>query len=60
MNPVSVKFLEICKKKNFSKNILNPIINELKKISYEIIEVKDTPSFIINKIIFKDISYFST
>jgi 3-hydroxybutyryl-CoA dehydrogenase len=58
MNPVSVKFLEICKKKNFSIKILNTVINELKKISYEIIDVKDTPGYIINKIIFKDISYF--
>ena len=60
MNPISVKFLEICKKKNYSIKILDSVINELKKFSYEIIEVQDTPGFLINKIIFKDISYFST
>ena len=58
MNPVSVKFLEICKKKNFSAEILNSVISELKKFSFEIIDVQDTPGFLINKIIFKDISYF--
>ena len=58
MNPISVKFLEICKKKNYSIKILDSVINELKKFSYEIIEVQDTPGFLINKIIFKDISYF--
>lgn len=58
MNPVSVKFLEICKKKNFSAEILNSVIKELNKFSFEIIYVQDTPGFLINKIIFKDISYF--
>ena len=58
MNPISVKFLEICKKNNFSTELLDFVINELKKFSYETIETQDTPGFLINKIIFKDISFF--
>tara|TARA_B110001450_G_C17641964_1_gene489653 strand:+ start:724 stop:1488 length:765 start_codon:yes stop_codon:yes gene_type:complete len=58
MNPVSVKFLEICKKKNYSTQILDSVIKEFKNLSYEIIDVQDTPGYLVNKIIFKDISDF--
>lgn len=58
MNPISVKYIEICKKKNYSDQLLNDVINKLKNLSYQIINVADTPGFLINKIIFKDISYF--
>jgi 3-hydroxybutyryl-CoA dehydrogenase len=58
MNPISLKFVEICKNSNFSKDILEKIISKLTIHFYKIIEVNDTPGFLINKIIFKDISYF--
>jgi 3-hydroxyacyl-CoA dehydrogenase len=58
MNPVSIKFIELCKKDFFSETLLNFVIKKFYDFSYEIINVKDTPGFLINKIIFKDISYF--
>ena len=58
MNPVTIKLIELCKIGNFDENKLNPIINELKKISYEILSVVDSPGYVVNKILFKDISFF--
>jgi len=58
MNPVTIKLIEICKIGNFSEDKLNLILNELKKISYDVMEVIDSPGYIINKILFKDISFF--
>jgi 3-hydroxybutyryl-CoA dehydrogenase len=58
MNPVTTKFIEICKRNSFSEEILFSVIKKLDKLSYQIINVQDTPGFLINKIIFKDISYF--
>ena len=58
MNPVTTKFIEVCKRNNFSEDILSLIIQKLDQFSYQIINVQDTPGFLINKIIFKDISYF--
>ena len=58
MNPVSIKLIEICKITNFSKVKLLNVLNKLKDFSYDIIDVHDSPGFLINKIIFKDISYF--
>ena len=58
MNPVTTKFIEICKRNSFSEEILSLIIEKLDQFSYQIINVQDTPGFLINKIIFKDISYF--
>ena len=58
MNPVTVKMIELCKVKNFSEEKLNFIISELKKISYQFFKVPDTPGYIVNKILFKDISFF--
>tara|TARA_B110000444_G_C18842546_1_gene599818 strand:+ start:2274 stop:3041 length:768 start_codon:yes stop_codon:yes gene_type:complete len=58
MNPISTKFLEICKRNSFSEEALFLIIKKLEDLSYQIINVQDTPGFLINKIIFKDISYF--
>ncbi len=58
MNPVSTKFIEICKKNSFSENLLASVVSKLQEIDYQIINVQDTPGFLINKIIFKDISYF--
>ena len=58
MNPVTTKFIEICRKNNFSEKTLATVINKLEEFSYRIINVQDTPGFLINKIIFKNISYF--
>ena len=58
MNPISMKYIEICEKNNYSKEDLKIVIEKLKEISYQVINVQDTPGFLINKIIFKDISYF--
>jgi len=58
MNPISMKYIEICKKNDYSKDNLKIVIEKLKEISYQIVNVQDTPGFLINKIIFKDISYF--
>ena len=58
MNPITTKFIEICKRNSFSENTLSLIIKQLDQFSYQIINVQDTPGFLINKIIFKDISYF--
>tara|TARA_B100000795_G_C22531557_1_gene335314 strand:- start:248 stop:658 length:411 start_codon:yes stop_codon:yes gene_type:complete len=58
MNPVTTKFIEICKRKNFSEDLLFHVIEKFNKLSYQSINVKDTPGFLINKILFKDISYF--
>jgi 3-hydroxybutyryl-CoA dehydrogenase len=58
MNPVTFKLIEICKIGAYSEKKLNFLITELEKISYKIFEVKDTPGYIVNKILFKDISFF--
>ena len=58
MNPVTIKLIEICKIGNFSQDKLNLILNELKKISYDVMDVVDSPGYMINKILFKDISFF--
>jgi len=58
MNPVTIKLIEICKIGNFSQDKLNLILNKLKKISYDVMDVVDSPGYMINKILFKDISFF--
>ena len=58
MNPITFKIIEICKKKNYSNIKLSTLIKELEKNLYEIIYVNDTPGYIVNKIIFKDISFY--
>ena len=58
MNPVTVKLIEICKIGNFSQDKLNLILNKLKEISYDVMDVVDSPGYMINKILFKDISFF--
>ena len=58
MNPVTIKLIEICKIGNFSQDKLNLILNELKRISYDVMDVVDSPGYMINKILFKDISFF--
>ena len=58
MNPISMKIIEVCKVAEYNETNLNILINELKKASYELIEVADTPGYIVNKILFKEISFF--
>lgn len=58
MNPISLKYIELCERGNFKRESLDILINKLKDFSYKIIEVTDSPGFLINKLIFKDISYF--
>ena len=58
MNPITFKLIEICPKKNFSNEKLSKLTNELKKNYYEIIFVKDTPGYVVNKILFRDISFY--
>lgn len=58
MNPITIPIIELCKKKNFSENLLNELISSLQKLSYNIIYVGDTSGFLVNRILFKEISYF--
>lgn len=58
MNPISIKIIELCKVGDYNEKELNILLEELKNISFEIINVTDSPGYIINKIIFKDISFF--
>ena len=58
MNPVTTKFIEVCKRNSFSENFLSLVVNKLTELSYNVINVQDTPGFLINKVIFREISYF--
>ena len=58
MNPITVKIIELCKKGIFSNDLLNAIIESLSKVSYKIINVEDSPGYLMNKVIFRDLSYF--
>ena len=50
--------IELCKKNNYSENQLKELITSLENISYNIIEVSDKSGFLVNRILFKNISYF--
>jgi len=58
MNPISIRIIELCKVNSFSEEKLQILVNELKKISYQIFNVKDSPGYIVNKILFMDVSFF--
>ena len=58
MNPITIPLIELCKKKDYSNDLLNELIFSLKKLSYNIIDVKDNSGFLVNRILFKEISYF--
>ena len=58
MNPVTTKFIEVCKRNSFSEDLLSLVVNKLTELSYNVIDVQDTPGFLINKVIFREISYF--
>ena len=58
MNPITIPLIELCKKNNYSDNLLNELLKSLEKNSYEIISVTDNPGFLANRILFKEISFF--
>jgi 3-hydroxybutyryl-CoA dehydrogenase len=58
MNPITVPLIELCKRKQYSDILLNELIMSLKNCSYEVINVTDKPGFLVNRILFKEISYF--
>ena len=58
MNPVTIPLIELCKKGKYSENLLNDLISSLTKFSYSIIDVADKSGFLVNRILFKEISYF--
>ncbi len=58
MNPITLPLIELCKKADFSENLLNELLNSLKKLSYEVFNVEEKSGFLVNRILFKEISYF--
>ena len=58
MNPITVPIVELYETESFIKSDLENVIKSLEKISYNIIRVKNTPGFLVNRILFKNISYF--
>ncbi len=58
MNPITIPLVELCKKGKYSEDLLRELLNSLMKYSYEVINVTDKPGFIVNNILFKEISYF--
>ena len=58
MNPITIPLIELCKKGKYSEDLLKELLDSLIKQSYEIINVTDKPGFIVNNILFKEISYF--
>ena len=58
MNPITIPLIELCKKGKYSEDLLRELLDSLIKQSYEIINVTDNPGFIVNNILFKEISYF--
>ena len=58
MNPVTIPLIELCKKKDYSKDLLDQLVTSINEFSYDIIEVKDNSGFLVNRVLFKEISYF--
>ena len=58
MNPITTPIVEIYKTKNYKSEDLEKIIKSLKNLSFDIIEVKNIPGFLVNRILFKNLSYF--
>ncbi len=58
MNPITIPLIELCKKNNYTDNLLTELIQSLNKLSYDIIDVNDVGGFIVNRILFKEISFF--
>ncbi len=58
MNPVTIPLIELCKKKDYSEDLLDQLVTSINKLSYDIIEVKDNSGFLVNRVLFREISYF--
>ncbi len=58
MNPITTPIVEVYKTKFYNKSDLDTIIKSLVNLSYNIIEVQNIPGFLVNRILFKNISYF--
>ena len=58
MNPITIPLIELCKNKNYSNNLIDNLISSLKEFSYEIIDVENNSGFLVNRILFNEISYF--
>lgn len=55
-NPVTMKIAEFFVPQNMCRDVINRVINYLKSIEFEIIEVKDNRGFIGNYILFSEIA----
>ena len=58
MNPITLPLIELCKKTDFSEILLNDLLKSLKNLSYEVVDVKEKSGFLVNRILFNEISYF--
>ena len=58
MNPITVPIIELYETKTCVKTDLDKVIKSLEAISYNIIRVQNIPGFLVNRILFKNISYF--
>jgi len=58
MNPITIPLIELCKKNNYTNDLLIELLQSLKEFSYDIIDVDDINGFVVNRILFKEISYF--
>ena len=58
MNPITIPLIELCKKADYSEPLLSDLLKSLNKVSYNIIYVEEKSGFLVNRILFKEISYF--
>ena len=58
MNPITIPIIELYESRTCIKADLEKVIRSLEAISYNIIRVQNTPGFLVNRILFKNISYF--
>ncbi len=58
MNPVTLPIVELYKNNSYVESDLNHVVSSLKKISYDVIIVQNIPGFLVNRILFKNLSYF--
>ncbi len=58
MNPVTLPIVELYKNNSYVESDLNHVVSSLKEISYDIIIVQNIPGFLVNRILFKNLSYF--
>ena len=58
MNPITTPIVDVYKTENYKSEDLEKILKSLKDLSFNIIEVKNIPGFLVNRILFKNLSYF--